>query len=287
MTQHDPIVIASFARTPMGGFQGDLKSATAPELGSAAISAALTRARVAAEDIDEVLMGCVLPAGLGQAPARQAAIGAGLPFATGATTINKMCGSGMKAAMLAHDLILAGSANMVVAGGMESMTNAPYLLDRARSGYRMGHGRVVDHMFLDGLEDDPLVVLGEVTLAGLDEAIGEGELDVVLEDPGLEALPIERRFGGTTAGGSAFLRVGRALRGSRRCGVGRARLEGEEGEADRERSEQHGSKHQIAEAVAQRHDCHPTRGRGEDGSLSLPDPPLVGRATHVDLPTRC
>jgi acetyl-CoA C-acetyltransferase len=153
MTLHDPIVIAGFARTPMGGFQGDLKSATAPELGSTAISAALIRAGVAPGDIEEVLMGCVLPAGQGQAPARQASIGAGLPHATGATTINKMCGSGMKAAMLAHDLIAAGSASIAVAGGMESMTNAPYLLDRARGGYRLGHGKVIDHMFLDGLED--------------------------------------------------------------------------------------------------------------------------------------
>jgi acetyl-CoA C-acetyltransferase len=153
MSQHDPIVIAGFARTPMAGFQGDLKSVTAPELGSAAISAALARAGVAPDAIDEVLMGCVLPAGQGQAPARQASIGAGLPHATGATTVNKMCGSGMKAAMLAHDLIAAGSADIAVAGGMESMTNAPYLLDRARSGYRLGHGKVIDHMFLDGLED--------------------------------------------------------------------------------------------------------------------------------------
>ena len=108
---------------------------------------------IAADSVDEILMGCVLPAGQGQAPARQAAIGAGLPLAAGATTINKMCGSGMKAAMVAHDLLRAGSADVVVAGGMESMSNAPYLLDRARSGYRMGHGRTIDHMFLDGLED--------------------------------------------------------------------------------------------------------------------------------------
>jgi acetyl-CoA C-acetyltransferase len=153
MTLHDPIVIAGFARTPMGGFQGDLKSATAPELGAAAISAALARSGITPEKVDEVLMGCVLPAGQGQAPARQASIGAGLPHATGATTINKMCGSGMKAAMLAHDLIAAGSVSVAVAGGMESMTNAPYLLDRARGGYRLGHGTVIDHMFLDGLED--------------------------------------------------------------------------------------------------------------------------------------
>jgi len=150
---HDPIVIASAARTPMGGFQGDFKDVTAPELGATAIRAALARAGLAPEQIEEVVFGCVLPAGQGQAPARQAALGAGLPFASGATTINKMCGSGMKAAMFAHDLILAGSAQIAVAGGMESMTNAPYLLDRARGGYRLGHGRVIDHMFLDGLED--------------------------------------------------------------------------------------------------------------------------------------
>ena len=149
----DPIVIAGVARTPMGGFLGDLKDAPAPALGARAISAAVERAGVGVDAIDEILMGCVLPAGQGQAPARQAAIGAGLPLAAGATTINKMCGSGMKAAMVAHDLLCAGSADVVVAGGMESMSNAPYLLDRARSGYRMGHGRTIDHMFLDGLED--------------------------------------------------------------------------------------------------------------------------------------
>ena len=149
----DPIVIVGSARTPMGGFQGDFKDATAPELGAAAIRAALDRSGVDPQTVEETVFGCVLPAGLGQAPARQAAIGAGLPFAAGATTVNKMCGSGMKAVMLAHDLIAAGSASIAVAGGMESMTNAPYLLDRARSGYRLGHGRVIDHMFLDGLED--------------------------------------------------------------------------------------------------------------------------------------
>ncbi|MBD9374633.1 acetyl-CoA C-acyltransferase [Rhizobium sp. ARZ01] len=153
MTQQDPIVIVGSARTAMGGFQGDLKDATAPELGAAAIRAALDRSGVSLETVEEVVFGCVLPAGQGQAPARQAAIGAGLPFATGATTVNKMCGSGMKAVMMVHDLIAAGSASIAVAGGMESMTNAPYLLDRARGGYRLGHGRVIDHMFLDGLED--------------------------------------------------------------------------------------------------------------------------------------
>lgn len=153
MATDDSIVIAGSARTPLGGFQGELKDLSAPELGSAAIRAAVARAGVPAESIQEVLLGCVLPAGVGQAPARQAALGAGLPISAGATTINKVCGSGMKAVMLAHDLIRAGSIEIAVAGGMESMSNAPYLLDRARAGYRLGHQRVLDHMFLDGLED--------------------------------------------------------------------------------------------------------------------------------------
>jgi acetyl-CoA C-acetyltransferase len=153
MPTPDPIVITGAARTPIGAFQGDFKDLAAPELGAAAIRAALERAALPATAVEEVFFGCVLPAGQGQAPARQAALGAGLPLSAGATTVNKMCGSGMKAVMLAHDLLLAGSANVIVAGGMESMSNAPYLLDRARSGYRMGHGRVLDHMFLDGLED--------------------------------------------------------------------------------------------------------------------------------------
>ncbi|MGH8749825.1 MAG: acetyl-CoA C-acetyltransferase [Burkholderiales bacterium] len=150
---NDPIVIVSAARTPMGGFQGELKGFTAPELGAAAIRAAVERAGIKAEQVQEVIMGCVLPAGQGQAPARQASLGAGLPLAAGCTTVNKMCGSGMKAAMLAHDLLIAGSMDVVVAGGMESMTNAPYLMPKARSGYRMGHQQVLDHMFYDGLED--------------------------------------------------------------------------------------------------------------------------------------
>ena len=149
----DPIVIAAAVRTPMGGFQGVFSGVTAPQLGSVAIAGALARAGIAGEAVDEALMGNVLPAGLGQAPARQAALGAGLPQSVPCTTISKVCGSGMKAVMLAHDLIVAGSASIVVAGGMESMSNAPYLLDRARAGYRLGHGRVLDHMFLDGLED--------------------------------------------------------------------------------------------------------------------------------------
>ena len=153
MAASDPVVIIGFARTPIGAFQGDFKDLTAPQLGAAAIRASVERAGIPPESVDEVFLGCVLSAGLGQAPARQAALGAGLPASTGAVTINKMCGSGMKAVMLAHDLLLAGSAKIVVAGGMESMSNAPYLLDRARAGYRMGHGRILDHMFLDGLED--------------------------------------------------------------------------------------------------------------------------------------
>ena len=150
---NDPIVIVSAVRTPMGGFQGELKSLTAPQLGAAAIKAAVERAGVASDAVDEVLFGCVLPAGLGQAPARQAALGAGLDKSTRCTTVNKMCGSGMQTTIMAHDMLLAGSADVVIAGGMESMSNSPYLLDRARAGYRMGHGRVLDSMFLDGLED--------------------------------------------------------------------------------------------------------------------------------------
>ncbi len=149
----DPIVIVDGARTPMGGFQGDLKDATAPQLGAVAIKGAIDKASVKGEDVDEVLMGCVLPAGMGQAPARQAAHGAGIPWDAGCTTVNKMCGSGMKAAMMAYDSLMGDQTTVVVAGGLESMTNAPYLMTRARAGFRMGHGTVYDHMFIDGLED--------------------------------------------------------------------------------------------------------------------------------------
>ena len=149
----DPIVIISAARTPMGALQGDLKDFAAPQLGAAAVRAAVERSGVKAEQVQEVIMGCVLPAGQGQAPARQASLGAGLPLSAGCTTVNKMCGSGMKAAMFAHDLLSAGTNDIMVAGGMESMSNAPYLLPKARTGYRMGHQQVIDHMFLDGLED--------------------------------------------------------------------------------------------------------------------------------------
>ena len=150
---NDPIVIVSAARTPMGAFQGELKDFSAPQLGAAAIRAAVERAGIKPERVQEVIMGCVLPAGQGQAPARQASLGGGLPLATGATTVNKMCGSGMKAAMFAHDMLAAGVNEIMVAGGMESMTNSPYLLPKARSGYRMGHQQALDHMFFDGLED--------------------------------------------------------------------------------------------------------------------------------------
>lgn len=153
MQNNDPVVIVGMARTPMGAFQGELASFTAVDLGKTAIAEALKRSTLTAADIEDVIMGCVLPAGQGQAPARQAAIKAGLLESTGATTISKMCGSGMKAVMMAHDNILAGSSAIMIAGGMESMSNAPYLLDKARGGYRMGHGRVLDHMFIDGLED--------------------------------------------------------------------------------------------------------------------------------------
>ena len=147
------IVIVAAKRTPMGGFQGALSEVASPVLAANAIKGLLAQTGIKADSIDEVLMGCVLPAGLGQAPARQATLGAGLPLSVGATTVNKVCGSGMKTVMLAHDLIKAGSSNLVIAGGMESMSQAPYLLDKARSGMRMGHGKVMDHMFLDGLED--------------------------------------------------------------------------------------------------------------------------------------
>ncbi|MCA1405895.1 acetyl-CoA C-acyltransferase [Ensifer sp. IC3342] len=151
MSNRDPVVIVSATRTPMGAFQGGLKDLTAPELGATALKAALERAGVDA--VDEVLMGNVLPAGIGQNPARQAALGAGLGQETPSTTVSKVCGSGMKALMLGHDALLSGSATVIAAGGMESMTNAPYLLPKARGGFRLGHGEVKDHMFLDGLED--------------------------------------------------------------------------------------------------------------------------------------
>ncbi len=153
MSSSDPIVIVSATRTPMGGFGGCLANVTAPELGANAIKGVLAQVDIASDQIDEVIMGCVLPAGLKQAPARQAAISADLALSTVCTTINKVCGSGMKAAMQAHDALLAGSINVAIAGGMESMSNAPYILPKARSGMRMGHGQVIDHMMLDGLEN--------------------------------------------------------------------------------------------------------------------------------------
>ena len=162
MSVKDHIVIAGMARTPLGDFQGGLRQLSAPELGAVAIKAALERSGVPPEDVDEVIMGCVLSAGLGQAPARQAAIYAGVPVGVGAVTINKMCGSGMKAAMLGNDLLKVGTNDIVVAGGFESMSNAPYLMDKVRTGLRMGHDEIKDHMFLDGLEDvyDPGRLMG-------------------------------------------------------------------------------------------------------------------------------
>ncbi|ATQ41856.1 acetyl-CoA C-acyltransferase [Caulobacter mirabilis] len=153
MAAADPVVIASYARTPMGGFQGALAGAKATELGAAAVKAALERAGLAGEKVEQIIMGCVLPAGLGQAPARQAALGAGLPLSVEATTVNKMCGSGMQAAIMAHDALAAGSVDVIVAGGMESMTNAPYVMAKHRSGARIGHDVISDSMYLDGLED--------------------------------------------------------------------------------------------------------------------------------------
>jgi acetyl-CoA C-acetyltransferase len=154
MTQaSDPVVIAAYARTPMGGFQGVLSSVKATVLGSAAIKAAVERAGVSPELVEQIFMGCVLPAGLGQAPARQAALGAGLPKSVEATTVNKMCGSGMQAAIMAHDALAAGTADIIIAGGMESMSCAPYLLQKHRAGARIGHDTAYDHMYLDGLED--------------------------------------------------------------------------------------------------------------------------------------
>lgn len=170
MQHQDPIVIAAAVRTPLGRFLGELTPLATPMLGASVLTAALQRSGLAAERVSETIMGCVLPAGLGQAPARQAARGAGLPDGVGATTINKVCGSGMKATMLAHDLLLAGSADFILAGGMESMSNAPYLLPKARAGYRAGHQQALDHMMFDGLEDAyeggrPMGDFGEATAA--------------------------------------------------------------------------------------------------------------------------
>jgi acetyl-CoA C-acetyltransferase len=188
----DPVVIVSYARTPMGGFQGALAGTSATELGAVAVKAAVERAGVASERVEQILMGCVLPAGLGQAPARQAALKAGLPNSVEATTVNKMCGSGLQAAILAHDFLAAGSADIVVAGGMESMTNAPYLLAKHRGGARIGHDRVMDSMYLDGLEDayEPGKLMGafaEETAAAYQ--IGRAEMDAYA----IESLARARR----------------------------------------------------------------------------------------------
>ncbi len=197
----DPIVIVSYARTPMGGFQGALAGASATELGAVAVKAAVERSGAPPEAIEQILMGCVLPAGLGQAPARQAALRAGLPLSVEATTVNKMCGSGMQAAILGHDLVAAGTAKVVVAGGMESMSNAPYLLAKHRGGARIGHDRVMDSMYLDGLEDayDPGKLMGafaEESAAAYQ--IGRAEMDAYA----IESLARARR----AVEGGAFAR---------------------------------------------------------------------------------
>jgi acetyl-CoA C-acetyltransferase len=150
---YDPIVIVAAARTPIGGFQGDFTNLTAPQLAGTAIKAAIERSGISGDKVQELIFGCVLSAGLGQAPARQASINAGLPLSVGCAAVSKVCGSGMKATMLAHDLLLAGTNDVMVAGGMESMTNAPYFLPKARGGFRLSHGQILDHMFFDGLED--------------------------------------------------------------------------------------------------------------------------------------
>jgi acetyl-CoA C-acetyltransferase len=178
MNSKDSIVIVGMARTPMGAFQGELANFSASDLGRIAIEEAVKRAGLASADIEDVIMGCVLAAGQGQAPARQAALKAGLPDSTGATTVNKMCGSGMKAVMLANDALSAGSFSVMIAGGMESMTNAPYLLDKARSGLRIGHGKILDHMFLDGLED----AYDKGTLMGVFADDTARKLDITRED---------------------------------------------------------------------------------------------------------
>ncbi len=184
---HDAVVIVGTARTPIGGFQGVFSSLAAPQLGSAAIAAAVRRSGLTHADVSEVLMGCVLPAGQGQAPARQAALGAGLPQSVPCTTVNKMCGSGMKAIMLAHDALCARPREIILAGGMESMTNAPYLLPKMRSGARLGHAQAVDHMFLDGLED--AYDKGRLMGSFAEDAAGEYQLTREAQDSfALESL---------------------------------------------------------------------------------------------------
>ncbi len=199
---NDPIVIVGAARTPMGALLGDFATLAASDLGAVAIKAAIERAGIEPGDVDEVIMGNVLPAGQGQAPARQASLKAGVPLAAGCTTVNKMCGSAMKAAMLAHDLIVAGSADIVVAGGMESMSNAPYLLPKARAGYRMGHQTVYDHMFLDGLED----------------AYDKGRLMGTFAEECADAVRVHARGAGRVRAGVAVARARRQQRRHVRVG---------------------------------------------------------------------
>src|SRR6266550_7988338 len=202
----DPVAILSAARTPLGRFMGELSPFSAHKLGAHVIGAALARAKLAPERIDEVIMGNVLPAGQGQAPARQAARGAGLPDATGATTINKVCGSGMKATMLAHDIINAGSADIVLSGGMESMSNAPYLLAKARAGYRAGHERIIDHMMMDGLED---AYEGGRSMGDFGEATAEA-YQFTRKDQDAYAMETLTRARKAVEGGAFKAEIGRA-----------------------------------------------------------------------------
>ena len=192
MSASDPIVIAAYARTPMGSFQGSLSGVKATTLGAAAVKAALERAGLQGDQVDQIIMGCVLPAGLGQAPARQAALGAGLPLSVTATTVNKMCGSGMQAAMMAHDALVAGTADIIVAGGMESMSGAPYLLAKHRGGARIGHDVVSDSMYLDGLED--AYSPGKLMGAFAEEAAGAYQFTRAAQDAyAVESLTRARR----------------------------------------------------------------------------------------------
>ena len=262
------VVIAGAARTPIGSLQGQFKSHSAPALGAIAIAAALERAGLDTEAPDEVFMGCVLPAGLGQAPARQASIAAGIPHRAGCTTVNKVCGSGMKAAMLGHDAILAGSAKVVVAGGMESMTNAPYLLKKARGGYRLGHDAVYDHMFLDGLED----AYERGTLMGkfAEDTAEKYQFTQGLQDEFAARIAGPRE----TCGGARDIRArdrcgARGRRGDRRRRASRPRGPGENPASEtgvpRRR---HGDRGQFQRHIGRRRGaCSDDRGRGRAGAM--------------------
>src|SRR3546814_18795117 len=230
----DAVVIASYARTPIGGFQGDLAGLKATQLGASAVRAAVERAGVDGEAIEKIFMGCVLPAGLGQAPARQAALGAGLPQSVEATTVNKMCGSGMQAAIMAHDAIVAGSADIIVAGGMESMTNAPYALPKHRSGARIGHDRVIDTMMMDGLED--AYTPGKAMGAFAEDAAREYQFTREQQDAyALESLARAQ----TAIGTGAFAREVVGIEVQTRTGVETVSFDAQPGTAQPETSPTH------------------------------------------------